>query len=375
MGNMKKTNLFYYATSELSQDAFICWLLSHCLKECAEENPLITKCALEVLRQIPGLENITYIDEIRKQYKHIDVLIIIGNIHVIVEDKTFTQQHENQINRYVNSLVESGINKADIKTVYYKIEEQPWPENVNCEFTRRKLLSIYRKYRNIDNPIFQDYVEYLEDIDQKIEAWEDVESEDWDYWKYLGLYKYLRDELLIKEFRNGRKFTDDLEKEEWIIEKLKRLAGLKELSPGILSQWNSWGYVNNPKGGFMGFYFSWREWGEISEYVKYIYLQLENHAEIVNGEEKRVNELCLRVEIKEDIHNGGDTKYKARKFCKMLRDYFVNATPEFNKHKKLRIRKTTAVGYFTYDKNNIFDKIELMENILKKAKEERPWEN
>lgn len=114
------------------------------LKECAEENPLITKCALEVLRQIPGLENITYIDEIRKQYKHIDVLIIIGNIHVIVEDKTFTQQHENQINRYVNSLVESGINKADIKTVYYKIEEQPWPENVNCEFTRRKLLSIYR---------------------------------------------------------------------------------------------------------------------------------------------------------------------------------------------------------------------------------------
>ena len=39
------------------------------------------------------------------------------------------------------------------------------------------------------------------------------------------------------------------------------------------------------------------------------------------------------------------------------------------------IKKTTAVGYFTYDKNNIFDKIELMENILKKAKEERPWEN
>ena len=104
MGNMKKTNLFYYATSELSQDAFICWLLSHCLKECAEENPLITKCALEVLRQIPGLENITYIDEIRKQYKHIDVLIIIGNIHVIVEDKTFTQQHENQINRFKHDL-------------------------------------------------------------------------------------------------------------------------------------------------------------------------------------------------------------------------------------------------------------------------------
>lgn len=374
MGNMKKTNLFYYATSELSQDAFICWLLSHCLKGCTEKNPLVIKCALEVLHQIPGLENITYIDEIRKQYKHIDVLIIIGNIHVIVEDKTFTQQHGDQINRYVDILVESGINKADIKTVYYKIEEQSWPENVNCEFTRRKLLSIYRKYRNIDNPIFQDYVEYLEDIDQKIEAWKDVESEDWDYWKYLGFYKYLRDELLIKEFGNGRKFTDDLEKEEWIIGRLKQLTGLKELSPGILSQWNSWGYINNPKGGFMGFYFSWREWGEVSEYVKYIYLQLENHVEAIDGEEKRVNELCLRVEIKEDIHNSDDTKYKARKFCKMLRDYFVNATPEF-KHKNLRIGKTTNVGYFTYDKNNIFDKIELMENILKKAKEERPWEN
>ena len=61
MGNMKKTNLFYYATSELSQDAFICWLLSHCLKECAEEKPFDYKVCIRGLTTNSGVGRILHI--------------------------------------------------------------------------------------------------------------------------------------------------------------------------------------------------------------------------------------------------------------------------------------------------------------------------
>ncbi len=33
-----ENNLFYYATGELSQDAFLCWLLSHSIKGLKKDN-------------------------------------------------------------------------------------------------------------------------------------------------------------------------------------------------------------------------------------------------------------------------------------------------------------------------------------------------
>ena len=50
-------NLFRYATSELSQDAFICWLLSYAIKDCNKDEAL-TNCAKDFIRFfIPELEN------------------------------------------------------------------------------------------------------------------------------------------------------------------------------------------------------------------------------------------------------------------------------------------------------------------------------
>ena len=58
-------NLFHYATSELSQDAFICWLLAHGMKEHQTEDPLLCACALDFIHRVPGLEHATEIKEIR----------------------------------------------------------------------------------------------------------------------------------------------------------------------------------------------------------------------------------------------------------------------------------------------------------------------
>lgn len=43
-----KNNLFNYATSELSQDAFLCWLASYALED-AEPDDTLRSCAREML--------------------------------------------------------------------------------------------------------------------------------------------------------------------------------------------------------------------------------------------------------------------------------------------------------------------------------------
>ena len=43
-----KNNLFNYATSELSQDAFLCWLASYTLED-AEPDDALRSCAREML--------------------------------------------------------------------------------------------------------------------------------------------------------------------------------------------------------------------------------------------------------------------------------------------------------------------------------------
>ena len=49
MKMLSKNNLFAYATSELSQDAFIAWLMSFAMKEFEGKDVLLTKCAREVI--------------------------------------------------------------------------------------------------------------------------------------------------------------------------------------------------------------------------------------------------------------------------------------------------------------------------------------
>ena len=47
-------NLFYYATKELSQDAFICWLLAWANKECAREDAALNALGLSLAHHGKG---------------------------------------------------------------------------------------------------------------------------------------------------------------------------------------------------------------------------------------------------------------------------------------------------------------------------------
>ncbi|MBK7921477.1 MAG: PD-(D/E)XK nuclease family protein [Veillonella sp.] len=97
---MKK--IIYF--DELSQDAFICWLMNFAHKDHLNEDVVLTNCARIAFKNYKDREDLTVTD-IKRQYKNIDVLLEVNSkYHIIIEDKTFSGQHDDQIERYRMAL-------------------------------------------------------------------------------------------------------------------------------------------------------------------------------------------------------------------------------------------------------------------------------
>ncbi len=105
-----KHNLFAFATSELSQDAFFCWALD-CLNR-DEDSPLYglgrSFWALLSGRKNDALPKIKGV-VIRRQFKHMDVLALVvyskGTVDaLVIEDKVYTSEHDDQIQKYLTEL-------------------------------------------------------------------------------------------------------------------------------------------------------------------------------------------------------------------------------------------------------------------------------
>ncbi len=135
-------NIFEFATGELSQDAFICWFFNWFNEG---DNTIFKELVCKFCRDKIGISNLHSVD-IHRQFSRkvkkdkstfsvkIDVLVILnGKIALIIEDKTFTSEHSNQILRYEEGLRiiqdnnegELVINNksyhiSDIKSVYWK---------------------------------------------------------------------------------------------------------------------------------------------------------------------------------------------------------------------------------------------------------------
>ena len=105
-----KHNLFAFATSELSQDAFFCWALD-CLN-LDEDSPLygLGRSFWSLLSgrkndDLPKIKGVV----IRRQFKHMDVLalVVYSNQRVdalVIEDKVNTSEHDDQIQKYLTEL-------------------------------------------------------------------------------------------------------------------------------------------------------------------------------------------------------------------------------------------------------------------------------
>ena len=119
---MESPNLFDYATSELSQDAFLCYMLAFGKEKFKTDFPqeyalahkFLEKCGLDINEEILS---------VGKQVDNIDVLIITDKHILIIEDKTYTNEHDDQIVRYVQNMRKSDdkfFSDKKIKVCYLK---------------------------------------------------------------------------------------------------------------------------------------------------------------------------------------------------------------------------------------------------------------
>lgn len=234
---MKTPNLFDFATSELSQDAFICWLLSWADPKYKLLDSDLNKCATILINaffQKHSLVAPSVISTVTvtKQDKNIDVLCVINNEYaIIIEDKTWSKQHSDQLNRYKTEILSRGYSENKILPIYYKTEEQSdlseVLQNGYAPFMRKDILKILREYVG-SNDVLLNYREYLENRQQSIESFKTLSIEDWHWDSWVGFYQYLQEEL----------------------------------------QDGNWDYVANPSGGFLGFWWAWNYDKDCDHYLQ-----------------------------------------------------------------------------------------------------------
>ena len=277
---MERNNIFNFATSELSQDAFICWLCNWVNFDdniLSEDEKKLKLLATEFIEKMLGEKLEDRKVNIKRQYQKIDVLLEIQNktefitneneknpvvdIYVIIEDKVGTGLHSNQIERYTKLISEKNEkdngSRAKIKVVYYKIYDEDNMERlkengVNVILGRENILELLKEYKDkINNSIFENYHNYLSNIETDVNSYEKKNLEDWNSNCYIGFFKELKNEKNLLEHAIGRQ---------------------KDCS---------WGYVNNSSGGFMGMWWFPLSEEKINKLTETsdedIYLQIEQY--------------------------------------------------------------------------------------------------
>ena len=225
---MEQPNIFDYATSELSQDAFICYLLAFGKEKYKEQFPREYALAHKFLEKC-GIEENEEIITVQRQVEHIDVLIVTAEHILIIEDKTYTNEHDDQIIRYVKNI-RSNDKKfpADkkIKVCYFKTgdyvqayipssEQKVLSKKDCCSLRRNDMLELLEN-NYAGNLIFENFYKHLNSVRERIKACDDADIMTWNTEKW---FDYLYNAL------QGHKFNI--------------------------------GWVHNAHGGFYGCWFDW----------------------------------------------------------------------------------------------------------------------
>ena len=229
-----KNNLFSYATSELSQDAFLCWLASFALED-ARPDAALQACARELLTVfVPELRGRPFtLTRVERQVMHMDVLLTVSSegrtYCIVVEDKTGTSEHDDQLARYLRQLREDDP-ACEARGVYYKTGFQSdWSRVRKAGYeivTRPRMLELLAAYRDrTDNAIFRDYCQWLEAGHREAMRYVALPLSQWASPQILAFY----DDLQAGGFAEAR------------------------------DVWLGYGYVSTPSGGFDGLWTGFRD--------------------------------------------------------------------------------------------------------------------
>lgn len=362
-------NLFNYASSELSQDAFLCWLLSYAQnKDYNGDDAKLKKCAQGLIKvfllgqkgifEKDLIEKDLIVKKIEKQWKYIDVLVTLeSDKKIIIEDKTYTTDHDNQLERYKDKFKNEANN---IFGVYYKT-------GFCCEtiindmykgyyfFDLNKIKEFFEKYDDIDNAIFNNYRDFIIEYHKERNNFIGLPVSKWTPTMIQGFY-----DNLVKKIKLKGKLTDGH---------------------------CGYGYVPNKSGGFYGLWLIPK--GESNfktnkeqtmKYIPYIQMQFEAKKDL-NGKQQSTMKICLKIEVKEgdDYINLRNEITKGERIFKVNLD---NETIKFEKPQRWGSGRTMTL--YELDLNNegeytevkqVFEKVfksfdEIYEKIGKRTSEE-----
>lgn len=241
-------NIFDYATSELSQDAILCYLFSWAddkYLSVDESLCLTAKSLLSKFSDISASE--IHSVSVLKQRKNIDILVEINdNAVLVVEDKTSTTEHDDQLLRYMEIVNEEYTGRRKkFAYVYFKSDNEP--ESI-LEIIRQKgyktltrcdIISILHTYRG--NVLVENFARHLEEIESATQEYLSKPVEEWEWYQWQGFFKRLEKDIKVE----------------------------------------SWDYVPNPNGGFLGLW--WHFMDNENDNVR-MYLQFEGR------------KLCIKIE-------------------------------------------------------------------------------
>jgi len=316
---MKSPNLFSYATSELSQDAIICWLLEWAKSENKEVDNALHIVGVSFLnslfekfgsKETPS----SYHDiKIYKQYKNIDVFCVVNDEYaLIIEDKTNTKNHSKQLEKYLSEIKkEYAENK--ILPIYFKTGDQSNYASVSDKgykvYLRKDFLSVLEL--PFKNDILNDYKLHLQKIEQNISSYKTKNVDEWSSYAVKGFYMALQNEL----------------------------------------QDGNWDYVPNASGGFWGFW-----WNNN---------QLDSHRIYMQIDATKKKNVSRKMELKFKVTS--DTKEKVDKnIINVWKHHIKYNSDEYTikKPRVIRAGRWTTVGimdnFLVFDKEN---KINMYESI------------
>lgn len=293
-------NIFSYATSELSQDAMFAWLLSWSAPGYAEADPELHTIGQQFVRLLAGKgpDFEVRIIDVGRQWENIDVWAEINdNTFLIIEDKTGTFIHNDQLERYKATVEKEYAGKrTDLCFAYVKTGDEPRSvlnriETIGYKtINRQDILTCLNGYKGHDT-LLVSYRRHLQKQEDAVMSYRTLPEKQWGWDAWQGFYK--------------------------------KLESMVEL--------DTWSYVANPSGGFLG---AWWHFVEAGDYA--MYLQFEQ------------GKLCFKISYEGD----GDPSMVRNRCHNQLLDKAKGRYPEIRRPDRFGTGNYMTIA--VVDEENIF---------------------
>ena len=322
--NEKVPNIFSFATSELSQDAMFAWLIKWADDSYMGEDSNLCKLGkkfVSLMTDIP-FDNIHKIN-VGRQWQNIDIWVEINDdSFLVIEDKTGTSIHDNQLKRYKEIAEEEYKGLRNVYCAYVKTENEPLSilkivkAHGYKEISRHNMLSLFADYKG-GNPLVMDYRNHLQSLEDATNDFLNKPVKDWGWYQWQGFYKELENHI------------QDVD----------------------------WNYVANPAGGFLGLWWNFIENDEVQ-----MYLQFEEA------------KLCIKIMYD---GNGDRSSVRWKYHEKLLReakdaDLAIEKPARFGAGTYMTIGVVPAefiFGQGIIDMNALVSKLRQLESLVKKCME------